>query len=100
MKELKGKKFISAFVLGLTVVLLTTPLTSYAAFTQQAEIVGNGVRLRRAPVSGTIIGLMYEGESILIDNEVYDPNYSAWIYVKRLKNNTRGWMEWSYFKHE
>lgn len=79
---------------------LATPLTVNAAFTQRAKIVGNGVRLRRTPGNGTILELMYYGEYIWIDSEMYDPDYSAWIYVKREKTETKGWMEWSYFEHQ
>ena len=43
-----------------------------------------------------ILELMYYGEAILIDPDVYDPDYSAWLYVKRVKTGTVGWMEWSY----
>lgn len=94
------KNIFSVFTLIITTVILMVPLTTYAAFTQSAVIGGNGVRLRKSPVNGTILELMYDGESILIDDEVYDPNYSAWIYVKRIKTGTKGWMEWSYFVHQ
>lgn len=79
--------------------ILMTPLTAYAAFTQSSKIVGDGVRLRKAPVDGTILELMYNGEKILIDPTA-DSDYAAWIYVQRVKTGTVGWMEWSYFEHQ
>lgn len=100
MVKRKNKSLVSAVMLMMAVVILMTPLTTYAAFTQRAKIVGDGVRLRNAPVNGTILELMYNGETIWIDPSVYDPNYSAWIYVKRECTGTKGWMEWSYFEHE
>lgn len=98
VKGLK-KKFVSFFMLTMATLMLLTPITSHADFWQESKVVGNGVRLRRSPVNGTILELMYYGEAILIDPDVYDPDYSAWLYVKRVKTGTVGWMEWSYFEH-
>ena len=67
---------------------------------QLAVVNGNGVRLRRAPVNGDVLELMYKGEYIYIDDEVYDPNYSDWIYVKRVSSRTKGWMHWAYFVYQ
>ena len=64
------KNFLSVLMLAAVVTMLMVPLTTYAAFTQTSEVVGNGVRLRRTPGNGTIIGLMYEPETILIDDEI------------------------------
>ena len=100
MRRFKRKNLATAFTFIMVVAFLMTPLATHAAFTQSSTVNGDGVRLRKSPVNGTILELMYKGESILIDDEVYDPNYSAWIYVKRVKTNTKGWMEWSYFVHQ
>lgn len=94
------KNVLSVFMLTMATVMLLTPLTSYAAFWQEARVVGNGVRLRKSPVNGTVLELMYYGESILLDPDVYDPDYAAWVYVKRVKTGTVGWMVWSYFEHQ
>lgn len=77
-----------------------TPLAAYAAFTQYGIVNGDGVRLRKAPVDGTILELMYKGESIIMDPGVIDHDHAAWVYVKREKTGTIGWMEWSYFEHD
>lgn len=99
MKRKIKRNVVTTFAVAMATAMLMTSFTTEAAFTQRAKVNGEGVRLRRTPVSGTVLGLMYRPEEILIDDEVYDPNYSAWIYVKRVKNNTKGWMEWSYFVH-
>lgn len=100
IKRFKKKNLVTAFALIIVVTILMTPLATYAAFTQSAKVGGNGVRLRKTPGNGTILELMYDGESILIDPEGYDPDYAAWIYVQRVKTGTIGWMEWSYFVHQ
>lgn len=99
IKKIK-KNLVTAFALIMMATMMMTPLTTYAAFTQSSIVVGDGVRLRKSPVNGIILELMYYGEAILIDPEYYDPNYGAWIYVKRVKTGTIGWMEWSYFEHQ
>lgn len=100
IKRLKKKNLVTVFAFIMVATILMTPLATHAAFTQQATVAANGVRLRKKPVDGTILELMYKGESILIDNDVYDPDYAAWLYVKRVKTGTIGWMEWSYFEHQ
>lgn len=77
-----------------------TPVAAHAAFTQLAKINGDGVRLRETPVNGTILELMYRNELILIDDVAYYPENAAWIYVKRSKTETTGWMEDSYYVHD
>ena len=80
--------------------LLIIPLPAQAAFTQRAVVNGNGVRLRKTPGNGTVLELMYKREIIYIDDEVYDPYYPNWIYVKRHNTKTKGWMAWEYFVHQ
>lgn len=100
-KRSKNKYLVPACVLGTMATILMTPLATYAAFTQNAIINGDGVRLRKTPVNGTVLELMYKGESIIIDNDAnYGPGYAAWIFVKREKTGTTGWMEDSYYVHE
>jgi len=101
LKRFKKKNLVNAFVLIVVASILMTPLAAFAAFTQHAIINGDGVRLRKTPVDGTIMELMYRGESIIIDNDVdYGPGYGAWIYVKREKTGTTGWMEDSFYVHQ
>lgn len=100
IKSFKKKKLASAFALIMVATMMMAPLTTYAvAFTQPSTVNGDGVRLRKAPVDGTILELMYRGESILL-SDVIDNNHPAWLYIKRVKTGTIGWMEWSYFDHE
>lgn len=98
IKKIKKNNLVTAFALLVVATILMTPLTAYAAFTESSKVVGDGVRLRKTPVDGAILELMYNGESILID-PLAESEYSAWIYVKRVKTGTVGWMEWSYFEH-
>lgn len=100
MKMLKSKSIVSVFVLIMAAAILTTPLVTYAAFTQLAVINGDGVRLRKTPVDGTVLELMYKGEFIMIDNDLVDHAHPAWIYVRREKTGTTGWMEDSYYIHD
>lgn len=98
IKRLNKKNFVTAFAFLMAATILMTPLTAFADFTEPGKVVGDGVRLRKTPVDGVILELMYNGESILID-PLAESEYSAWIYVKRVKTGTVGWMEWSYFEH-
>lgn len=100
LKKLK-KNLVGAFMLIMTAAILVAPLTAYAAFTQKSKVVGDGVRLRKTPgLNGIILELMYNGEDITIANDVLPPSdLSAWLYVRREKTGTVGWMEWSYFDH-
>lgn len=97
---MKRKIMINAFVLVMSTAILLTPLAAYAAFTQPGFVNGDGVRLRKTPGDGTILELMYKGEPITIDSSAKYPGFSAWVYVRREKTLTTGWMEWSYFVHE
>lgn len=99
MKRIKINT-INAFALFLTAIILTTPLVAYAAFVQPGLVNGDGVRLRKTPgINGAVLGLMYRGEKITLSDEI-DHDYPAWVYLRREKNQTVGWMEWSYFIHD
>lgn len=102
VKFFKNKRKINILVLVMTITLLLMPMAVYAAFTQLAKINGDGVRLRQTPENGTILELMYKDELVLIDPEVQVPSgYPAsWVYIKRLKTGTIGWMEDSYYVHD
>ena len=101
VKRFKNKNLVRAFALIMVGTILMTPLATYAAFTQLAKINGDGVRLRKTPVDGTILELMYKDELIMIDKEArYAPGYATWVYVQRLATGTTGWMEDSYYVHD
>lgn len=63
-----------------------------------AEICGNGVRLRKKPSkSSTILELMYDGEAVWIDWSKYGRGASlSWYYIQRLKTGTYGWAHYDY----
>ncbi|MFG6358802.1 MAG: SH3 domain-containing protein [Acetatifactor sp.] len=100
MKKIKNN-FAGTLLLVMIVATLMTPLAVYAAFTQPSRVMGDGVRLRQTPgLDGIILELMYKGESITLSDDVMPPpGLSAWVYVRREKTGTVGWMEWSYFDH-
>ncbi len=100
LKKNKNKRLVNAFAFVVAAAILAVPLAAYADFTQLAVINGDGVRLRKTPKNGTILELMYRGEYITIDNDVVDHDHSAWIYVRREKTGTKGWMEDSYYIHD
>ncbi len=99
IKRLKSKSTVRAFLLVAVATIMATPIVAYAALTQLAVINGDGVRLRRTPVDGAVLELMYRGETVMIDNDVVDHSHPAWIYVRREKTGTTGWMEDSYYIH-
>lgn len=101
IKKLK-KNLVSTFMLIMTAAILVAPLTAYAAFTQKSRVMGDGVRLRKTPgLDGIILELMYKGEEITLSDDVRPPaDLSVWVYVRREKTGTVGWMEWSYFDHD
>lgn len=100
IKRLKNKNLFTVFAIAIVTIILMTPLVANAAFIQEATIGADGVRLRNAPVTGTVLELMYKGEKILIDGEVIDHEHSSWVYVKREKTGTVGWMEDSFYIHQ
>ena len=101
LKKIK-KNFASTFVLVMVAVILMTPLTAYASFTQKAIVNGDGVRLRKTPgYDGIILELMYKGEDITLSTDVLPPpDLALWVYTKREKTGTEGWMHWNYIDHE
>ena len=99
---LKKINFASTFVLVMVAAILVTPLTSYASFTQKAIVRGDGVRLRKTPgYDGIILELMYKGEDITLSADVLPPpDLAIWVYARREKTGTEGWMHWNYYDHE
>lgn len=101
IKSFKNKKLAIVYALIIVVTMMMAPITTYAVdFTQPSTVNGDGVRLRKTPgPDGIILELMYRGESILL-SDVIDNNYPAWLYIKRVKTGTIGWMNWKYFDHD
>jgi hypothetical protein len=105
LKCFKNKILASTIALIMGAIILLSPLTSYAVsrpspFDQKGQVNGAGVRQRTAPVTGTILGLMYAPEIIYLNQYVVDNNYPAWCYIWRESTEQIGWMEWSYFNHQ
>ena len=62
-----------------------------------AEVAGNGVRLRNNPnTNSKILELMYSGELVWIDWSKYGKGGLEWFYVQRLKTGTYGWVSKEY----
>ena len=62
-----------------------------------ADVAGNGVRLRNNPnTNSKILELMYSGELVWIDWSKYGKGGLEWFYVKRLKTGTYGWVNKEY----
>lgn len=62
-----------------------------------AEVAGNGVRLRNNPnTNSKILELMYSGELVWIDWSKYGKGGLEWFYVQRLKTGTYGWVNKEY----
>lgn len=102
LKKIK-KNFASTFVLVMVAAILVTPLTAYAAsFTFKTKVNGDGVRLRATPgCDGVVLELMYKGEDITIASDVLPPSdLAVWMYTRREKTGTIGWMHWDYFDHD
>lgn len=59
-----------------------------------AHIKGNGVRHRKTPVNGTILGLMYNNDAIYVAANL--PN--GWSYVYRYETGQWGYTATQYIK--
>lgn len=69
-------------------------LAVVSTHTPNADVYGNGVRLRNAPNdSATILELMYDGEYVWIDWSQYGRGEGGfdWYYIQRIKTGTYGW---------
>lgn len=69
--------------------------TSRALGDPNADVCGNGVRLRSGPsIDYSILELMYDGEYVSIDfTKSYTESNGSWYYVKRIKTGTWGWVK-------
>lgn len=72
--------------------------TSRALGDPNADVYGDGVRLRSGPsTSYSILELMYNGEYVSIDfTTSYRQSNGTWYYVKRIKTGTWGWAKADY----
>jgi hypothetical protein len=63
-----------------------------------ANIVGDGVRLRTSPsTGGSILELMYNNEEISVDFVTsWSQSNGTWFYVKRMSTGTWGWVSRDY----
>lgn len=72
--------------------------TSRALGDPNADVEGDGVRLRSGPsTSYSVLELMYNGEYVSIDfSTSYQQSNGTWYYVKRIKTGTWGWVKSDY----
>ena len=64
---------------------------------ENASIVGDGVRLRKKPnQNAEILELMYNNETVCINYTKSKGIYRNWLYVKRVKTGTWGWVKQIY----
>lgn len=63
----------------------TPPFSSYV----YGEVADDGVRLRRTPVNGTILELMYRGEAVWVDLSTSE--VSGFLHVQRDSTGTVGY---------
>lgn len=63
-----------------------------------AQVTADGVRLRKtASTSGTILELMYAGETVRVDwVKTNASGKSGWLYVIRTRTGTSGWVSSQY----
>lgn len=64
-----------------------------ASFSYKGTVTGNGVRLRSVPDSGTVLELMYQGETVHVDKELTMESSSGSYYLKRDKTGTVGYAD-------
>lgn len=73
------------------------PGSSLLSISENGNIVGNGVRLRKSPsVNATILELMYNNEAVCINYTKSSQASGKWLYVKRVKTGTWGWVKSTY----
>ncbi len=72
--------------------------TSRALGDPNADVDGDGVRLRSGPSQDyAVLELMYNGEYVSIDfSTSYSQSNGTWYYVKRIKTGTWGWVKSEY----
>lgn len=70
-------------------------LSRAVTFPCMGDVTGNGVNLRKtASFSGTILELMYKGETVYINYAKSSKYYNGyrWLYIKRAKTGTVGYV--------
>lgn len=107
IKRFNSKTLISALVFIMGAVFLLQPLAAAACGTRNAAdskfvhertVGGEGVRLRRAPVNGDILELMYSNDVIKLCTEIV-PGENNWVHVKRISTGTKGYMRYDLYDH-
>lgn len=95
LKKQNSKKKMMGMALS-AVLLVATSVGAYAAtFSYPGTVTGDGVRLRDNPDYGTILELMYRGESVHVDKEMTWESGAAY-YLKRDKTGTIGYADFHY----
>ncbi len=113
-KIIKKVICICAVVVGVSTVAPVTAFAQTDATTQQdasnstravivvpnAEVTGDGVRLRKTPsTTGTILKLMYYGETVNVNlSKTTTSGGIKWYYVIRVKDGTCGWVSSQYIE--
>lgn len=88
---------ICVMLLATSVVVPVKAAALAANFSIESTVVADGVRLRRTPIDGTILELMYKGEKVLIDSEnLYEQIGNAWMHVQRVQTGTIGYCDAHY----
>lgn len=113
-KIIKKAICICALAVGVSTMVPVTTFAQTDATTQQdasnstkavlvmpnAEVTGDGVRLRNAPsTSGTVLKLMYYGETVWVDlSKTTTSGGIRWYYVVRIMDGTAGWASSQYIE--
>ena len=113
-KIIKKVICICALAVGVSTMVPVTTFAQTDATTQQdasnstravivvpnAEVTGDGVRLRNAPsTTGTILKLMYYGETVNVNlSKTTTSGGIKWYYVTRTMDGTSGWVSSKYIE--
>lgn len=93
-KKQKLTKCVAGVVFSAAVFAVTTIGAHAASFSYPGTVLGDGVRLRKYPDYGTILELMYSGETVHVDKEITWE--SGGYYLKRDKTGTVGFADFHY----
>lgn len=95
---LKGqsmKKGMAGVMLSVAMFATTVVGVHAASFSYPGTVTTDGLRLRKYPDTGTILELMYKGESVHVDKEMTIESGAAY-YLKRDKTGTVGYADFHY----
>jgi len=99
IKRIRNKYMVGIFAFVMIATISFSSLSAYAwiwwtpSFAETLEVTGEGVRFRREPVNGEILGLLYRGEKL--QNDV-NADHASYYHLK--KGSTKGWSEKNYFR--